>query len=149
MSEESYRIIDTILSDVLAETPLGEERVIVRDCLEAYRTMRADNERFIARIAEMAEAWYDDDDTDYRDSIVKEAVGGNEEWIAHMKEWPMVFSDEEHEQVEDALALKEFKREYAEKKAARKQEMVDIEAARAAAFAIHNSVEPTMEGGDE
>lgn len=119
MSEEAYDIIDDILSDELAGGPM-ESDSIIRDCVEAFRTMRADNKRFIARIVEMAEGWYAEDDTDYRDSIVKEAVGGNEEWIAHMKEWPMVFSDEEHEQVEDALALEEFKREYAEKKAARK-----------------------------
>jgi len=120
MSEEVYDIIDSILVDELAETPLGEERTILRDCVEAYRTMRADNKRFIARIAEMAEGWYAEDDKDFRDEIVKSAIAGDEEWIAHMEEWPMVFSDEEHEQVEDALALEEFKREYAEEKAARK-----------------------------
>ena len=112
MSKESYDIIEALIADELAETPLGEERVIIRDCLEAYRTMRADNERFAARIADMAETYYADGSMDGRDVIVKSAKAGDKEEIEYMKAWPMVFSDEEHEEVEMAIAVEDFKRDW-------------------------------------
>ena len=110
MSEEIYDMIDSILDDVLATSDYGEERGYIRDCLVAFRTMRADNERFIARIADMAEAWYQDGSIDNRDGIVKSAMAGDKECIEYMKAWSMVFSDEEHELVNEAVAVEEFRR---------------------------------------
>ena len=118
MSEEIYDTIEDILDDVLATrdaTGAGVERAILSDCIKAFRTMRADNERFIERIADMADAWYGDDGhngADDRRRIVEEAKAGDKESIEYMKAWPMVFSDEEHEEVDEEVAVKAFKRDW-------------------------------------
>ena len=63
------------------------------------------------RLHEKSEHFYNDNGTDERHAIVEGAIVGDEDDIAYMKEYFWEFSVGQHEQVDEALAVEEFKRE--------------------------------------